>query len=103
MYDAFAHAMVPGVCGCEPLMLQMQREPLTWICLTPGYDRHFGIAEQFGFKLVAVPLTPEGPDMDVVEELVGVPAGQGDVVRPQVLEPFPASPTPTRRCGVWRP
>ncbi len=87
MYDALAHAMVHGVCGCEPLMLQMQREPLSWICLTPGYDRHFGIAEQFGFKLIAVPLTPEGPDMDVVEELVADPTVKGVWCVPKYSNP----------------
>ncbi len=87
MYDALAHAMVHGVCGCEPLMLQMQREPLSWICLTPGYDRHFGIAEQFGFKLIAVPLTPQGPDMDVVEELVADPTVKGIWCVPKYSNP----------------
>lgn len=87
MYDALAHAMVKGVAGEEPMMLQMQREPLTWICLTPGYDRHFGIAEQFGFNLQAVPLTPEGPDMDVIEELVADPTVKGMWCVPKYSNP----------------
>lgn len=87
MYDALAHAMVKGVCGEEPLMIQMQREPLTWICLTPGYDRHFGITQQFGFKLQAVPLTPEGPDMDVIEELVADPTVKGMWCVPKYSNP----------------
>ncbi len=105
MYDALAHAMVHGVCGCEPFMLQMQREPLSWICLTPGYDRHFGIAEQFGFKLVAVPLTPEGPDMDVVEELVGDPTVKGMWCVPKYSNPSGVtySDEAVRRVAALRP
>ena len=97
--------MVHGVCGCEPFMLQMQREPLTWICLTPGYDRHFGIAEQFGFKLVAVPLTPEGPDMDVVEELVGDPTVKGMWCVPKYSNPSGVtySDEAVRRVAALRP
>lgn len=105
MYDALAHAMVKGVCGEEPLMLQMQREPLTWICLTPGYDRHFGIAEQFGFRLQAVPLTPEGPDMDVVEELVADPTVKGIWCVPKYSNPSGVtySDAVVRRIAALKP
>ena len=92
MYDAVSHAMTHGVCGCRPWMLQMEDarargERLRWICLVPGYDRHFLITESFGFELVAVPLTDEGPDMGAVRELASDPLVKGMWCVPQYSNP----------------
>ncbi len=105
MYDALAHAMLKGVCGGEPLMLQMQRTPLKWICLVPGYDRHFGITEQFGFQLLSVPLLEDGPDMDAVEDLVRDPAVKGMWCVPKYSNPSGVvySDEAVRRIARLRP
>ena len=52
-----------------------QPDGVRFLCPVPGYDRHFKITEEFGFELLAVPMTGEGPDMDVVEAKVAADPG----------------------------
>lgn len=66
-YSIMSHAMTDGLCGEKPWMFVEDRK---WLCPAPGYDRHFAITEHFGFELITVPMTLEGPDMDVIESLV---------------------------------
>lgn len=66
-FDIIAHAMIDGLDGCEPWMNVKDRK---WLCPAPGYDRHFNMTEHFGFELITVPMNNDGPDMDIIEELV---------------------------------
>ena len=68
MYDTVAKAYSHGrVNGDGPWS---KRDRVKWLCPAPGYDRHFAISQSFGMELITVPMTPEGPDMDLVEELI---------------------------------
>ncbi|SPL90910.1 Aspartate transaminase [[Actinomadura] parvosata subsp. kistnae] len=72
MHDTVVHALLTPVPGAARRWVE---EPeITFLCPVPGYDRHFTICERFGIKMVPVPMTAEGPDMDVVERLVAADA-----------------------------
>lgn len=66
MFDTIAQGMTHGF-GDKPWMLQ---NGIKFICPCPGYDRHFAITEHFGIEMIPVKNTPNGPDMDIIEELI---------------------------------
>ena len=66
MYDCFIKALVLGVYGGSKPWGQQGK--LKFLCPVPGYDRHFRICEQFGVEMINIPMTPDGPDMDLVRQ-----------------------------------
>lgn len=68
MFDTISCLMTKSIVeGCKPWYEVKNRK---FLCPVPGYDRHFGITEYYGFEMIPVPMTENGPDMDVVEKLV---------------------------------
>lgn len=67
MFDVISRGFTHGFNGCTPWGKQ---DGLKFLCPVPGYDRHFGITEYFGFEMINIPMDENGPDMDMVEKLV---------------------------------
>ncbi|NJP39990.1 aminotransferase class I/II-fold pyridoxal phosphate-dependent enzyme [Oscillospiraceae bacterium HV4-5-C5C] len=71
MYDTFVRALLFPLPGAKQSWAQ--QGTIKVLCPAPGYDRHFALAEKLGATLITVPMTDDGPDMAVVEELVQDP------------------------------
>ncbi len=67
MYDTIARSYTHGVMGNTPWC---RLDKVKFLCVTPGYDRHFAISEFFGMELISIPMLEDGPDMDLVEKHV---------------------------------
>ena len=69
MYQYVLHAWLNGPLGPETAW-RREPGPLKFLCVVPGYDRHFAITESLGFELINVQIDDGGPDMERVEALV---------------------------------
>lgn len=66
MFDYITQCMLTGA-GDKPWS---QQGDIKFICNVPGYDRHFGICEYYGIKMINVPMLSDGPDVEKIAELV---------------------------------
>lgn len=84
MFDIIAQAMSTGLDGEEPWVNQGN---VKFLCPAPGYDRHFAVTEYFGIENIMIPMTENGPDMDMVEEYIKDPKVKGIWCVPKYSNP----------------
>lgn len=102
MYDYISQCCTHGTGGCDPWIFDNHRK---FIAIVPGYDRHFAIAEYFGLQMISVPMTPTGPDMDRIEEIVKDPSVKGMFCVPKYSNPdgITYSPETVERIAAMQP
>ncbi len=103
MHDLISWAYTHGL--KDSVRPWCKEKRVKFLCPSPGYDRHFRITESFGFELITVPMTPYGPDMDVVEDLIRDPMVKGIWCVPKFSNPqgYCYSELTTRRMANMKP
>ena len=102
MYDYISQCMVFGCGGNEPWIKQGE---IKFLCPCPGYDRHFGILEHFGIKMINIKMNDDGPDMDAIEEYIKDESVKGLFCVPKYSNPdgITFSDEVVRRFAAFKP
>ena len=79
MHDVVVFSMLHGgMDSSRPWIEEHAESKIKFLCPSPGYDRHFAITETLGIEMIPVPMREDGPDVDLIEELVAAdPAIKG--------------------------
>ena len=80
MHDVVVFSLLHGGVDSPRPWIQDLRDGtgVKFLCPAPGYDRHFAITETMGIEMITVPMGEDGPDVDLIEELVAAdPAIKG--------------------------
>ena len=76
MHDVVVFSLLHG--GVDSQRPWIQEPGIKFLCPAPGYDRHFAITESLGIEMIPVAMREDGPDVDLIEELVALdPAVKG--------------------------
>lgn len=84
MFDYITQCYTEGALGSTPWC---KLDSVKFLCPVPGYDRHFTILEHYGIEMINVAMTPDGPDMDAIEELVKDESVKGMFCVPKYSNP----------------